>query len=1003
VFSLVAFLVGLELLLQVAAARSEEHGEFPTDGSLAEPVADAYRVVAVGDSWVYGAESKPSEAFIEVFSGRFTERTKVGVQVYNLGVSASNSAQSLLSLNEVIELVKPDLVVALCGANNMLHDIGVSDAARLMGDDARMVAGLTLLSRLRLVRLGRLIWVTVFAEHKQRTVAGGLAAGAFEADPFGTPGLPEAPARRATQVVKLPWWDLFVQRRWEDGLRVLDDTPLPHGTNSGQQGVKDAWAGLFLAYLDRVDEAEAKIESALALAGDPATAWEARAVIAERHDQPLFALQHRVRAAQAEGLPWIRERARGLALMELEAWQAAQSWLLGVQEASPGNLEVLMALAKLPTVARHKDTEDALYKGPRGLVSRSGYFRWHLASSGQVDRAVGSLGDVEGVESPLLQVTRARGAEVEGRTAEAVAGHRAVFARKDASELDRDRARSGLLRLASNPADLETWLGEPAGGLRVSASNVGALVGWYREQGTCAEAVRVGQLGLELGYSPTRFEMDAGECLARGLGWSLAEQVLSRGVVIDRPALVLGKAAGTLPSPLSAPPQHFWEAFLERRFDFDPAHVPLDWQALLLAHQERSEDALAAAERAVRWGAGDRSVIAAARAMALRQQGRFLESFVAAVDAAVADGDPWVRAISRGWVLIDARRYSDGQKALLEALRVAPGYLEALEVLSLVPRPVRLPATEVSLRHSPSGRVPGHRWAAWYLDQERVREARLALDWPSEQGDLPAHMRARRMFQQGRILESEGQVDEAGRVFAEVSLLAEANEMPDLACRARAEAATGGAKADNQARLAALEAKCASHPEAAVVAARMRAVEGHCEQTRKEAWKACEAGADPLSILPWIEPCVSVEELGIWMRERLERMDAAEEALPWLLGRYEPGNEEKAVASAAAPEAPLVVRHLDAMHRLASSQGAEFVALTYPFPGGHHLHLRDVLLEHGPGRGVPLLDLYGNFEHIFTEAEWQAMRTPADHVNARGYREMGELLFQYLAEKNLLP
>ena len=1000
--SLLVFLVVLEVLLQVLAAGAEEHGEFPADDSLAAPIEDAYRVVAVGDSWVYGAESKPSEAFIEVFADRFTDRTKVGVQVYNLGVSASNSAQSLLALNEVIELVRPDLVVALTGANNMLHDIGVAEAAKLMGDDARMVPGLTLLSRLRLVRLGRLIWVTVFAQHKERS-AGKDAAGGFAVDPFGTPGLPDPPARRATQVVKLPWWDLFIQRRWEDGLRILDDTPLPAGTNPRQQGVKDAWAALFLAYLDRAEEAEAKIDSALALGGDPATAWEARAILAHRREQPLFALQHRVRAAQAEGLPWIRERARGLALMELEAWQAAQSWLLGVQEASPGNLEVLMGLARLPSIARHKDTEDALYKGPRGLVSRPEYFDWHLASSGKVGRAVGSLGDVEGTESPLLEVTRARGAEAEGDKEAAIAGFRSVLAREDASPLDRDRARSGLLRLTADVAELESWLSQPLKSLPVSAANVGAIVGWYREQGTCAEAVRAGQQGLESGYSPTRFEMDAGECLARGLGWSLAEQVISRGVVIDRPALVLGQSAGTLPSPLSAPAVPFWGAFQERRYDFDPERVSLDWQALLLAHAERSEEALVTVERAVRWGAGDRVVIAAARAIALRQQGHYLRSFVAAVEAAVGEGDPWVSAICRGWVLIDARRYDKGQRALLEALRVAPGYLEALEMLSLVPRPVRLPATEVALRHSPSGRVPGHRWASWYLDQERVREARLALQWPSEQADLSPRLLALRALEQARILESEGQVEEAATAFARASELAAAQGMEGVACRAQAEAGRGGASSDNEQRLAALEASCSEHPEAVVVAARMRATEGHCEQTRKEAWKAAEAGADPLRVLPWIEPCVSVEELGIWMRERLERLDAAEEALPWLLGRYEPGNEEKVAAAKARPEDPLVVRHLDAMHRLSRSQGADFVAMTYPFPGGHHLHLRDVVVDLSPKRGVPLLDLYGNFEHIFTETEWQEMRTPEDHVNARGYREMGELLFQYLAERDLLP
>jgi len=998
-----AFLVALELLLQVMAARSEEHGEFPTDGSLAEPMADAYRVIAVGDSWVYGAESLPSEAFIEVFATRFTDRTKIGVQIYNLGVSASNSAQALLALDEVIELVNPDLVVSLTGANNMLHDMGVGDAARLMGEDARLVPGLTLLSRLRLVRLGRLIWVTVFAEQKTRKVTDGSVGSGYSNDPFGTPGLPEPPERRATQVVKLPWWDLFIQRRWADGLRVLEDTPIPSGTDPRQQGVKDAWEGLFLAYLGRPEQARGKIESALALGGDSATAWEARAILAHRSQQPLFAMQHRVRAAEAEGLPWIRERARGLVLMELEAWQAAQSWLLGVQEASPGNLEVLMALAKLPSVARDKATEDALYKGPRGLVSRPEYFDWHLASSGKVGRAVGSLGDVEGVESPLLQVTRARAEEVQGEVDEAIAGYRAVLARADSEELERDLARSGLLRLSEDPAELARWFGRPVPQVQVSAANVGALVGWYREQGTCAEAVKAGQLGLEQGYSPMQLEMAAGECLARGLGWSLAEQVVSRHVVIDRAALVLGKSSGTLPSPLAAPAQHFWRDFIERRFDFDEEHVSLDWQAFLLAHQERSEQALSVADRAVRWGAGDRVVIAAARSMALAQQGRYLASFVAAVEATVAEGEPWVKAVCKARVLIETRRYSQGQRLMLEALRVAPGYLEALESLSLVPRPVRLPGTEVALRHSPSGRVPGHRWARWYLDQERVREARLALQWPSEQVPLSVRLRALRSLEQARILEAEGQVEEAAVGFAEASRLAVEAGMTDLSCRARAEAAAGGASTDNAALLASLAEHCPEHPEVAVVAAGMRASEGHCEQTRKEAWKSVEAGADPLAILPWMEPCISVEELGIWMRERLERLDAPSEALPQLLGRYEPGNEEQVSVRKAVVEVPLVVRHLDAMHRLARTQGADFVALSYPFPGGHHLHLRDVLLESAPARGVPLLDLYGHFEHIFTEAEWQAMRTPEDHVNARGYREMGELLFQFLAERKLLP
>ena len=50
-----------------------------------------------------------------------------------------------------------------------------------------------------------------------------------------------------------------------------------------------------------------------------------------------------------------------------------------------------------------------------------------------------------------------------------------------------------------------------------------------------------------------------------------------------------------------------------------------------------------------------------------------------------------------------------------------------------------------------------------------------------------------------------------------------------------------------------------------------------------------------------------------------------------------------------------------------------------------------------------MLDLYGHFRETFSEAEWQGMRTPQDHVNARGYREMGQVLFEYVKAGGRLP
>ena len=66
-----------------------------------------------------------------------------------------------------------------------------------------------------------------------------------------------------------------------------------------------------------------------------------------------------------------------------------------------------------------------------------------------------------------------------------------------------------------------------------------------------------------------------------------------------------------------------------------------------------------------------------------------MRSFVAAVEAAVEEGDPWVSAICRGWVLIGARRYNKGQRALLEACMpalsaVLEGYTSELLLSSLL-------------------------------------------------------------------------------------------------------------------------------------------------------------------------------------------------------------------------------------------------------------------------------------------------------------------------------
>ena len=75
-------------------------------------------------------------------------------------------------------------------------------------------------------------------------------------------------------------------------------------------------------------------------------------------------------------------------------------------------------------------------------------------------------------------------------------------------------------------------------------------------------------------------------------------------------------------------------------------------------------------------------------------------------------------------------------------------------------------------------------------------------------------------------------------------------------------------------------------------------------------------------------------------------------------------------------------------------EGAAFIALNYPFPGKHHRDFRAAMQRGLRGGTVPILDLYAHFEQRYTREEWQALRTPQDHIDHRGYRAMGEELLR---------
>lgn len=1010
--SLAVALAIAEACLQVLAAVLDPEARIPPGTELPPPDPDSWRVIAVGDSWVAGAEAEAGSSFIDVFAEEVERETGRPVQVYNLGQSATNSSQALLRVVETVDWVRPDLVVALTGANNMLHDKGVEDAASVLGEDVRLSPAWRILGWSRVYRVARQVLIVLRtperrpgAEAPTPDPVPDLLYGSGGADPGGRLGLPAPPPVLPAAAPHLEWSDLYFRRDFATGLAWVLATDPVDPASRAQRGVLKAWEALFLAHLERFEEAEAAARESLDLGGDAATAWEALAIAAELQDRPLVAAKHRIRAAEvdspSDGYPWFAVRARGLVLLDLEAWEAAEAWLMAAQAEQPGNLEVLLGLSRLPSATRGARVGEVLAEGPRGKVSQIEYYRWHEVSSGMVDRMVASLGEPDPGEPASMAEGRGRSALAVGDAAAAERWFRAALSDPAAREIDRARARAGLVALSKDAASFEGLLGVPSGSMQVDPSNAAALVAFEAGQGLCDEAIRLGQEGLALGMSPQAFERAAGSCLSREVGWSLVETALGRGPVLDRAALVLGRAAGSLAGPLRAPDVPFWGAFRERRWDDVAALADGAWEGLALAHAGRPQEAAAILDEAEAAG-GDAAVIGWGRALLAADAGDMTGSMLAAfASAGAGNGDPWVREVARGYLLARALKWRGCQAPLLAALRVAPGYLEALEILAEVPQPLRYPAAEVALRYVPSGSVAADRWSLWYLAQERFVEARLALLWPP--GFLPEDpsSAARRALALGRIEEAQDNAEAARAAYAHAMDLAEALHSQPLYCRAAARRVRAAGKGVDDAELVLMNGACQGQADALDAAGRIAALRGRCDHVALYSRRAVMAGADPADVSEWMEPCAQGEEVDGWLRARPA---VAEAALDLLLHRVHPGTEDELPPPGSAPGTDdLLVRELAAMDRIARASGARMIAMTYPFPGAHHQRLRDSLVAEAPRAGVSLLDCYGHFQDTFGEQDWQQMRTPQDHVDARGYREMGEELFREVRRRGWLP
>ncbi len=708
IFSAIALVFGLALLegaLQVAASVVRVTPKALADGSLPPPDPEAFRIVGVGDSWVWGAESPPEAAFLEVLARGLREQGRT-VQVFNLGAPGSNSAQAFVRLAEVIDSVRPDLVITLTGSNDLLHDTAIEDADRLLGRDPRMTAVGGLLGRSRVLRILRLI---------RTNLRPALAETPMEEVRWAAPS-PLAPQVQQLVGLDLPWFGLYGERRWDDALAVLRTTPPP---NPSLVGLAHAWEALLLAELEKPEESERAAILALAEGGDDATAWEARARAAELRGEGLFAMGHRVRAASTPGHPWIRERARGLALLDLEDWEFARAALLGCEAAVPGNLEVLMALSRIPGAARDAATEAALERGPRGLVQPWEYLEWHVASSGDVERAVASLGEPEEGEAPRLRLARARALEWTERRGEAAA----AWADLHGSLPDgpaRDLAIGGLLRTAPNPAALVSALGPAWASIPPRPLLAPALLTRLRTDGLPSlDLLRIGRRAMDLGLAPLSFEVAMGSALDPSLGWIVVLDSLGRGPAIDLRTL---RRDGR-PSRVEAPP---WPVFLRHRLGILPWTdvEPNSARALAALLAGDGERALAFANLSA---AEDPATAALVEALVALLEGRTADALLRSTAGAAASGPAWSTAFNQGLSLLLGGQPEEGALVLVAVDRAVPGLWPLHGALARVPERFAPPEVAVLRGRGPSGGVPLSAQAALLLGVGHRTEARILL------------------------------------------------------------------------------------------------------------------------------------------------------------------------------------------------------------------------------------------------------------------------------------
>lgn len=445
-WTLVASVVLLEVVLQVGATfvKPISHDTTATvDNS-------ALRVVALGDSWVAGAEAPPGQGFVDVFKRGLGEVVRDRpVQLFNFGRPGSNSAHVALTAMDELPRIRPELVVILVGQNNATNFYRVAEVEQRLGGDT---SGPRLWERSRVFKGARIVWANV----RGRSGYGGESLPEIP-EPVLNPddGQPTFVASRGASDAALAYYD-----------RSLPDT-VPAG---GLVADAETW-GLLYATARR----------------DWPAAEPLRAALAERHGWNPDDRDPRAPMAKGEGeivaryalLRWARERGdwTGVrhhgdaligatprsALSDLGAaeasllagdWRAARALLMSAHYRAPGLADVVDLAVRFPGAARDLPVDEAMEFPLRGATaldrSRA------LSGSWDFEGSRAALGEwVEAYPADLaarvdLAIATAAPGDLEGAQAlmNGAEGDRAEMLRFDAALAAENATRDGVREVA---------------------------------------------------------------------------------------------------------------------------------------------------------------------------------------------------------------------------------------------------------------------------------------------------------------------------------------------------------------------------------------------------------------------------------------------------------------------------------------------------------------------------------------------------------------------------